>query len=95
MTASAVSVDVRMPELSEGMESGTIIAWLVEDGAKVAVGDELLEVETDKAGLDVDAGSRWGRPERCSPGGSHVSPLTTRESGSERLIRPSGVAGGW
>ena len=44
-----------MPELSEGMESGTILAWLVEDGQAVAVGDELLEVETDKAAMTVAA----------------------------------------
>jgi pyruvate dehydrogenase E2 component (dihydrolipoamide acetyltransferase) len=49
------ATDVTMPELSEGMESGTIIAWLVEDGQQVAVGDELLEVETDKAAMTVAA----------------------------------------
>jgi pyruvate dehydrogenase E2 component (dihydrolipoamide acetyltransferase) len=49
------ATDVTMPELSEGMESGTIIAWLVEDGQPVAVGDELLEVETDKAAMTVAA----------------------------------------
>jgi pyruvate dehydrogenase E2 component (dihydrolipoamide acetyltransferase) len=49
------ATDVRMPELSEGTESGTIIAWLVADGQEVAVGDELLEVETDKAAMSVAA----------------------------------------
>ena len=55
MSATATAVNVVMPELSEGMESGTIIAWLVEDGAAVGVGDELLEVETDKAAMTVEA----------------------------------------
>ena len=49
------ATDVTMPELSEGMESGTIIAWLVGDGEQVVVGDELLEVETDKAAMTVHA----------------------------------------
>jgi len=40
---------VTMPKLSDSMEEGTIIQWLVEDGAEVAVGAELAEIETDKA----------------------------------------------
>ncbi|MCW3040815.1 MAG: catalytic domain of component of various dehydrogenase complexe [Solirubrobacterales bacterium] len=55
MSGTAVAADVTMPELSEGMESGTIIAWLIENGALVNVGDELLEVETDKAAMTVEA----------------------------------------
>ena len=42
MSDTGTASDVTMPELSEGMESGTIIAWFVEDGQQVAVGDELL-----------------------------------------------------
>jgi pyruvate dehydrogenase E2 component (dihydrolipoamide acetyltransferase) len=33
------------------MEEGTILAWLVEDGALVKRGDELVEIETDKASM--------------------------------------------
>jgi pyruvate dehydrogenase E2 component (dihydrolipoamide acetyltransferase) len=55
MSDTGTAIDVTMPELSEGMESGTIIAWFVEDGQQVAVGDELLEVETDKAAMTVQA----------------------------------------
>ena len=57
MSGLLSATDVTMPELSEGMESGTIIAWLVEDGQQIAVGDELLEVETDKAAMTVAAGA--------------------------------------
>jgi pyruvate/2-oxoglutarate dehydrogenase complex dihydrolipoamide acyltransferase (E2) component len=41
--------DLTMPRLSDQMEEGTIVKWLVADGAAVAEGDELLEIETDKA----------------------------------------------
>jgi pyruvate dehydrogenase E2 component (dihydrolipoamide acetyltransferase) len=41
--------DITMPRLSEQMEHGTIVSWLVEDGQQVEVGDELVEIETDKA----------------------------------------------
>jgi pyruvate dehydrogenase E2 component (dihydrolipoamide acetyltransferase) len=47
--------DVIMPRLSDSMEEGTIIRWLVADGATVAVGDELVEIETDKATMTYEA----------------------------------------
>ena len=55
MSASSTDavVVLGMPRLSDSMEQGTIVAWLAEDGATVAVGDELAEVETDKATVAV------------------------------------------
>jgi len=47
--------DVLMPRLSDSMEEGTILQWLVEDGAPVARGDELCEIETDKAAMTYEA----------------------------------------
>jgi pyruvate dehydrogenase E2 component (dihydrolipoamide acetyltransferase) len=44
-----------MPRLSDTMEEGTIVAWLVAPGAAVAVGDELVEIESDKATMTVQA----------------------------------------
>src|SRR5207342_3015071 len=41
--------DVVMPRLSDTMEEGTIIEWLAGEGEAVAAGDDLLEVQTDKA----------------------------------------------
>ena len=41
--------EVLMPKLSDSMEEGTIISWLKLAGERVEVGDELLEIETDKA----------------------------------------------
>jgi pyruvate dehydrogenase E2 component (dihydrolipoamide acetyltransferase) len=41
--------DILMPKLSDSMESGTILSWLKESGAHVEIGDELLEIETDKS----------------------------------------------
>jgi pyruvate dehydrogenase E2 component (dihydrolipoamide acetyltransferase) len=42
-------VDLSMPRLSDSMEEGTIVRWLLEPGDRVARGDPLVEVETDKA----------------------------------------------
>src|SRR3954471_1413792 len=44
-----------MPRLSDSMEEGTILRWLVEDGAQVARGDEIAEIETDKANMTDEA----------------------------------------
>src|SRR3954462_4665553 len=41
--------DVVMPRLSRSMEEGTILRWLKSDGDPVRPGDDLVEIETDKA----------------------------------------------
>jgi pyruvate dehydrogenase E2 component (dihydrolipoamide acetyltransferase) len=46
---------VPMPRLSDTMEDGTIIEWLAADGATVAVGDDLVEIQTDKAAATYQA----------------------------------------
>ncbi|HTA04785.1 MAG TPA: dihydrolipoamide acetyltransferase family protein [Solirubrobacteraceae bacterium] len=40
-----------MPRLSDTMEEGTILRWLKADGEHVARGEELVEIETDKAAM--------------------------------------------
>jgi pyruvate dehydrogenase E2 component (dihydrolipoamide acetyltransferase) len=47
--------DVVMPRLSDSMEEGTIIKWLKASGEEVARGEELVEVETDKANMTYEA----------------------------------------
>jgi len=47
--------DVVMPRLSDSMEEGTILKWLKADGDEVERGDELAEIETDKATLTYEA----------------------------------------
>jgi pyruvate dehydrogenase E2 component (dihydrolipoamide acetyltransferase) len=47
--------EVVMPRLSDSMEEGTIISWLKQVGDEVAVGDQLVEIETDKANMAYEA----------------------------------------
>jgi pyruvate dehydrogenase E2 component (dihydrolipoamide acetyltransferase) len=47
--------EITMPRLSDSMEEGTILRWLVADGAAVARGDEIAEIETDKANMTYEA----------------------------------------
>lgn len=48
-------IDVRMPKLSDSMESGVIIRWMKALGDTVAKGEPLAEVETDKADVELEA----------------------------------------
>ena len=40
-----------MPRLSDSMEEGVILSWLKKEGEAIEVGDELVEIETDKASM--------------------------------------------
>ena len=44
-----------MPRLSDSMEEGTILKWMKSKGDEVSVGDELVEIETDKANMVYEA----------------------------------------
>jgi pyruvate dehydrogenase E2 component (dihydrolipoamide acetyltransferase) len=49
------ALEIVMPRLSDAMEEGTIVRWLKDVGDQVEVGDELVEVETDKATVIYEA----------------------------------------
>src|SRR5579872_283323 len=48
-------ISVVMPALEMGQETGKLVSWRKKEGEKVAKGDILFEVETDKAVLEVEA----------------------------------------
>jgi pyruvate dehydrogenase E2 component (dihydrolipoamide acetyltransferase) len=48
-------INILMPALSPTMEKGNLAKWLVKEGDKVASGDVLAEIETDKATMEVEA----------------------------------------
>jgi pyruvate dehydrogenase E2 component (dihydrolipoamide acetyltransferase) len=47
--------EILMPALSDSMEQGLLLQWLIEDGQPVEAGDELVEIETDKATMTYQA----------------------------------------
>jgi pyruvate dehydrogenase E2 component (dihydrolipoamide acetyltransferase) len=47
--------EIVMPRLSDSMEEGTILTWLKQVGDDVAVGEELVEIETDKANMAYES----------------------------------------
>src|SRR6267378_1408736 len=48
-------IEVTMPKLSDTMEEGKILRWLKRPGERVAIGEILAEVETDKANMELEA----------------------------------------
>ncbi len=47
--------EIVMPRLSDTMEEGTIAQWLKREGEAVHKGDAILEIETDKANMELEA----------------------------------------
>ena len=50
-----MAADIVMPRLSDSMEEGTVLKWLVEEGGEVKRGEPLVEIETDKANMTYEA----------------------------------------
>src|SRR5260370_4411429 len=63
-----MAVSVVMPALEMAQETGKVVSWRKREGQQVAKGEPLLEVETDKAVVEVE-----------SPGDGILSAVTARE----------------
>jgi pyruvate dehydrogenase E2 component (dihydrolipoamide acetyltransferase) len=50
-----MATDITMPRLSDSMEEGTVLKWLVEEGGEVKRGEPLVEIETDKANMTYES----------------------------------------
>ena len=81
--------EVVMPRLSDSMEEGTVLKWLKSVGDEVAVGDELVEIETDKANMvyesDLPERSSRSSPRRAT---RCRSGIRSRGSGTRRKCPP-------
>ncbi|MEJ5199524.1 MAG: biotin/lipoyl-containing protein, partial [Anaerolineae bacterium] len=50
-----MAIEVYIPKFGQTVEEVTLLQWLVEDGAPVKKGQEILEIETDKTTFFVEA----------------------------------------
>jgi pyruvate dehydrogenase E2 component (dihydrolipoamide acetyltransferase) len=64
--------EIVMPRLSDTMEEGTILRWLKADGEQVARGEELVEIETDKATMTYES-DQAGALQIVAPEGSTLA----------------------
>src|SRR5229473_251210 len=50
-----MAISVVMPALEMAQENGKLLAWRKKEGERVTKGEPLLEIETDKAVVEVEA----------------------------------------
>jgi pyruvate dehydrogenase E2 component (dihydrolipoamide acetyltransferase) len=64
--------DVIMPALGMAQDTGTVLRWLKAEGDHVAAGEPLMEVETDKATVEVEAPCDGTLADVCAAEGDEV-----------------------
>jgi pyruvate dehydrogenase E2 component (dihydrolipoamide acetyltransferase) len=50
-----MATEIKLPRLGQGMESGTVVRWLKQEGDKVEKGEPLYELDTEKVTQEVEA----------------------------------------
>ncbi len=55
-----MSVDIVIPALGESITEGTILRWLKNAGEAVELDEIVVEIETDKATMELAAPENWG-----------------------------------
>ncbi len=85
--------EIAVPEIGESISSGILAAWLKDDGATVAEGEEIFELETDKATLGVPSPAAGVLHRGASEGdevavGQVVGRIDTESSGITQDAEP-------
>jgi pyruvate dehydrogenase E2 component (dihydrolipoamide acetyltransferase) len=89
-------IEIKMPRLSDTMEEGAIATWHKHPGDAVAVGDVLVEIETDKAVMEYEAYQAGTLAEILVPEGQNAdigTPIALLDDGAGGLA-PSVAAAG-
>jgi pyruvate dehydrogenase E2 component (dihydrolipoamide acetyltransferase) len=50
-----MATEIKLPRLGQGMESGTVVRWLKQEGEHVEKGEPLYELDTEKVTQEVEA----------------------------------------
>jgi len=69
-------IPILMPQAGQTMEEGTLVAWKVKEGDRIAVGQVIFDIETDKATMEVEA-TDAGRIARIVVQEGQVVPVKT------------------
>ncbi|MBL7215031.1 MAG: 2-oxo acid dehydrogenase subunit E2 [Phycisphaerae bacterium] len=48
-------IPILMPQAGQSMEEGTILSWKIKEGDTIEIGQIIMEIETDKATMEVEA----------------------------------------
>ncbi|OHV81549.1 pyruvate dehydrogenase complex dihydrolipoamide acetyltransferase [Rhizobium sp. LCM 4573] len=90
-------INITMPALSPTMEEGNLSKWLVKEGDKVAPGDVIAEIETDKATMEVEAVDEGTVAKIVVPAGTEavkVNALIAILAGEGEDVKAAAAGGG-
>jgi pyruvate dehydrogenase E2 component (dihydrolipoamide acetyltransferase) len=79
-------IEIKMPRLSDTMEEGAVSTWRKQPGDPVAVGDVLVEIETDKAVMEYEAYQAGTLAEILVPEGKNAdigTPIALLDDGAD------------
>ncbi len=88
-------IKITMPKAGQSMEEGTILCWRKSEGEQVGKGDILLEIETDKANMEVEAVESGVLRRILCPAGTTVpvlAPIAFLADGAEDISREVALA---
>jgi pyruvate dehydrogenase E2 component (dihydrolipoamide acetyltransferase) len=80
-------IEIKMPRLSDTMEEGAISTWRKQPGDTVAIGDVLVEIETDKAVMEYEAYQAGTLAQILVPEGNNAdigAPIALLDDGAGR-----------
>lgn len=90
--------EIEVPEIGESVSSGILASWLKEDGENVDEGEEIFELETDKATLGVPSPASGVLSRGAAEGdevavGQVVGQIDTDGAAEANAPAPGGEAG--
>jgi pyruvate dehydrogenase E2 component (dihydrolipoamide acetyltransferase) len=65
-----MSLEIRMPQIASDMTEADVVSWLVSPGDRVEQGEILLEIETEKSTVEVEAPASGTLREILVPAGT-------------------------
>ncbi len=89
---------IKMPSLSDTMESGHLVRWLKKPGDKISKGDVLAEIESDKSVMDMEAFDEGylvgplAKEDTDIPVGEVIAYISKQAPGSETTVAAQPLA---
>jgi pyruvate dehydrogenase E2 component (dihydrolipoamide acetyltransferase) len=71
-----MAYEFKLPDLGEGLTEGEVVRWLVSEGQDIAEDDPLVEVQTDKATVEIPSPAA-GKVAKLLVGEGEVVPVGT------------------
>src|ERR1039458_5742525 len=92
-----MAVKVMMPKGSDTMTEGKVLKWLKQEGDTISTGDSVVEIETDKVNMEVEAmGSGVLRKilvavDKMVPVGELLAVIGKPDEDISALVKPNGA----